>query len=295
MQNKTRSGNGSYVVQTIHAACFEDGRQQHIEHELILFTEGTGIAYIGEYEGKFEAGDIYFLGSNLSHTFKNSSNKQLHAIAILFRDNYWGNHFLNIPECTAIKQLLEIAAHGLQVTGNSKYRLQPLIKELETATDINRVILLLQCLQAMSTPKEYIILSKKKVQGKVERELIEKVFEYTLASFHDPITLSKIANIACMSIPSFCHYFKRCSNKTYIDYLNEVRISYACRQLQETNKSVTEICYESGYNTIVHFHRQFFRLKKITPLQFRKKFSELQNKECEHLKGSQYKTFNIAC
>lgn len=295
MQKPTTPGNGSYVVRIVNETNLKDSWQQHTEFELILFIKGSGIAYIGEYEGKFEAGDIYFLGSNLSHVFKNSSNKQLHAIAILFRDNYWGNHFLNIPECTAIKQLLEIAAHGLQITGNSRHRLQQLIKELTTATDINRIILLLQCLQAMGTPKEYIILSKKKVQGKVERESIEKVFEYTLASFHDPITLSKIANIACMSIPSFCHYFKRCSNKTYIDYLNEVRISYACRQLQETNKSVTEICYESGYNTIVHFHRQFFRLKKITPLQFRKKLSEMQNKECEHLKGSQYKTFNIAC
>ena len=77
------------------------------------------------------------------------------------------------------------------------------------------------------------------------------------------------------SFPSkaFCNYFKRRTQKTYIDFLNEIRVGYACSQLLETNEPVIDICYSSGYNTMAHFHRQFLKLKGLTPLQYRKSFS----------------------
>jgi AraC-like DNA-binding protein len=103
-----------------------------------------------------------------------------------------------------------------------------------------------------------------------KKKAIDQIFLYTQNHFQEPITLHQVAMAACMSVPSFCLYFKRNTHKTYIDYLNEVRVNYACRQLQETHKQVADIGYESGYNTIAHFHRQFFKLKKITPLQYRK-------------------------
>jgi len=103
-----------------------------------------------------------------------------------------------------------------------------------------------------------------------KNNLIDRIFFYTQNNFQNPITLRQAATIACMSVPSFCLYFKRCTHKTYNEYLNEVRLNYACRQLRETNKTVADIGYESGYNTIAHFHRQFLKLKKNTPLQYRK-------------------------
>ena len=146
--------------------------------------------------------------------------------------------------CWHIKRLLEILGDGLIPTGNSNDKLQSLFKILEEATNLE--------------------LNHK------HRECIDTVFQFTLDSFQEPVSLPQVAGIACMSVPSFCHYFKRRTQKTYIDFLNEVRVEYACHQLLETDKPVTEIGYESGYNTVVHFHRQFLRLKKRTPLQYRK-------------------------
>ncbi len=99
------------------------------------------------------------------------------------------------------------------------------------------------------------------------------MFQFTIDSFRDPVSLSEVAAIACMSVPAFCNYFKRRTQKTYIDFLNEIRVGYACTQLLETNNSVIDICYSSGYNTMAHFHRQFLKLKGLTPLQYRKTFS----------------------
>jgi AraC-like DNA-binding protein len=273
-QKLSQHQHTSFEAKTVQTSWFQTGLHQHIEYELILFTQGSGIAYIGEYEGKFEPGDIFFIGSNLSHAFK-CSNKSVSAVAIQFRDNCLGNHFMNIPECSAIKGLLEIAGQGLQVTGNGVYKLESIIKAIETASNITRIILLLQCLEVMTTTNEYQILSKKKAQGLKNKtsDAIDKVIEFTLATYDDRISLSQAAAIACMSIPSFCHYFKQGTGKRYFDYLNEIRINNACRQLLETNKPVTDVCYENGYNTIVHFHRQFLRWKKMTPLQYRKTLS----------------------
>jgi AraC-like DNA-binding protein len=270
--------NSSFVIQTINTRYFQTGLHQHTEYEFIFFTEGTGIVWIGDYEGKYKPGDIYLIGSNLPHAFKSSNNKPVSAVTIHFRNNCWGNHFMNIPECSSIKQLLEIAASGLQVAGHCKSNLEPLIKALTTATSINRVIMLLQCLENISTVKEYVILSKKKVQIYKDSDTIDKIIDFTLTSCHHRISLSQVAELACMSVSAFCHYFKRRTQKTYIDFLNEVRVGYACKQLLQTNKPVTDIGYESGYNTVAYFHRQFLRIKKITPLQYRNQ--ENENTSC---------------
>jgi AraC-like DNA-binding protein len=260
--------SNSFIVQAITSETFNIGRHQHIENELILFTKGSGVAIIGDYEGKFDAGDIYFIGSNLPHSFQNGKDA-VSAVIVQFQDNCWGNYFMNLSECMEIRMLFEIATYGLQLIGNTKHHLNPIIKALEKVTGINRIIFLLHCLQTMISEKEYVMLSKKKAQALNNINGIEKVLDFTLTFFNEPISLSQVTAVACMSIPSFCLNFKQCTGKTYIDYLNEIRINYACQLLLETSKPVNEICYESGYNTVAHFHRQFLKLRKITPLQYR--------------------------
>lgn len=266
--------NASFVAQTVHTSYFEIGWHQHAEYELILFTEGSGLACIGDQERKFEAGDIFFLGSNLPHTFQ-KDDLEITAVIVQFRDDCWGKDFMNMPECWHIKKLLEMSGYGLMFTGNSKCRLHPLIKDLETVTDVNRIIFLLQCLQIMTIEKEYVRITEEAIQewNQKDKECIERIFKFTNDSFQNSISLSQVAAIACMSVQSFCHYFKLRTQKTYIDFLNEVRMAYACRQLLETDKTVTDVCYDSGYNTVAYFHRQFLKLKKLTPLQYRKTFA----------------------
>ena len=76
-----------------------------------------------------------------------------------------------------------------------------------------------------------------------------------------------------MSVPAFCNYFRKSTKKTYIDFLNEIRISHACQLLIDTQKPVLEICFESGFNTVANFNKQFLKLKKTTPSSFRKNFT----------------------
>jgi len=268
----------SFVAKTFRTPHFEVGWHQHIEYELILFTEGSGMSFIGNYVGEFETGDIFFLGSNLPHTFQKSGDQITSAVVVQFRDDFWGHHFLEIPESRNLKQLLHTSLHGLKITGESKLILANHIKQLEHTNGFKRVLLLEECLHLIAETNEYTEVSTQEIKelAPKDKQCIDRVFQFTIDSFKDQVSLSQVAAVACMSIPAFCRYFKKSTKKTYTEFLNEVRIGYACNLLQDTQKTVQDICYESGYNSIANFHRQFFKIKSYTPLQYRKYFTAAQ-------------------
>ena len=265
----------SFVARTYRTPDFEVGWHQHVEYELILFTEGSGISFIGNHVGEFETGDIYFLGSNLPHTFQKTGEQVASAVVVQFREDFWGAGFIHIPENRALKTLLETSMLGLKIQGSCRQQLAGLINELQYSSGTRRILLLLDILFTIAAAKEYQTVSTQQANAFNQKDmaLIDKIFQFTITSFRDQITLADVAKIACVSVPAFCANFKRSTQKTYIDFLNEVRIEYACSLLIDTNKPISDICYESGYNTHANFHKQFLKVKNITPLQYRKSFA----------------------
>jgi len=269
--------NNSFVAQTFRTPDFEVGWHQHIEYELILFTKGDGLSFVGNHVGEFEKGDIYLLGSNLPHTFQKRDAAQItSAVVVHFKSDFWGNGLLEIPECRNIKKLLETSLFGLKIQGKCKKALGRMIKALETTEDFKRILLLGECLETIASSGKCITLSSQpaKQQSYKEKESIDRIIQFTIDNFRDPVSISQVAEIACMSVPAFCNYFKKSTKKTYIDFLTEVRIGYACTLLTETHKTVLEICFECGYNTMSHFHKKFMKIKTYTPLQYRKHFAD---------------------
>lgn len=268
------SEDRSFVAQTHRTPNFEVPWHQHIEYELILFTEGAGLSFIGNYVGEFETGDIFFLGSNVPHTFQKSHEDLItSAVVIHFKENFWGEEILNLPESKSIKTLLQLSMNGLKVNGKTKEKLQPLIRLLETEKGFWRITKLCECLSILAETKDYITVSTQeiKVLNPRDKDRIDSVFQYTMENFKDQIQLSLISKKAGMSIPAFCSYFKKRTKKTYIDFVNEVRVGYACKLLLTTQMSVLQICFDCGFNTVANFNRQFLKIKKATPSQYRKK------------------------
>jgi AraC-like DNA-binding protein len=271
------SQNTSFVARTYRTPQFEVSWHQHIEYELILFTEGEGRAFIGNYIGEFETGDIFFLGSNLPHTFQKAQNELItSAVVVQFTDHFWGNDFMELPECKSLKKLFETAAQGLKLKNGLAARLNPLIRELEQLQGLSRIIRLCECLQLIAASPDYETISTQEVKTFQARNRgrIDKIFQYTIENFTEPISLADVAGTAGMSIPAFCSYFKKSTKKTYIDFLNEIRIGHACKLLIDTQKSVLEICYESGFNTLANFNKQFLKMKKLTPSGYRRNIEQ---------------------
>jgi len=268
------SEDRSFVAQTHRTPNFEVPWHQHVEYELILFKEGAGLSFIGNYVGEFETGDIFFLGSNVPHTFQKSNADLItSAVVVHFKENFWGEEILNLPESKSVTRLLQRSLNGLKINGKTKEMLQPLIQSLEIEKGFWRITKLCECLSILSETKDYITVSTQEIKAlnPRDKDRIDSVFQYTMENFKEPIKLSLIANKAGMSIPAFCSYFKKRTKKTYIDFVNEVRVGYACKLLLTTQTSVLQICFECGFNTVANFNRQFLKIKKATPSQYRKK------------------------
>jgi AraC-like DNA-binding protein/quercetin dioxygenase-like cupin family protein len=280
VEQLTLTDDTSFVARVHRTPNFEVNWHQHIEYELILFLEGAGLSFIGNYVGEFEVGDVFFLGANLPHTFKKSGDLVTSAIVVHFREDFWGNGFLLMPEARPIQQLLKLSFQGLQITGMSKELINNLIKALVEQKGFKRVITLCECLNLLAGNEEYVTLSTQEVKevNNKKRERIDRIFHYTMENFRDSIQLSAVARIADMSIPAFCAYFKKSTRKKYIDFLNEVRIGYACKLLiDESNITVETVGYESGFNTVANFNKQFLKVKGMTPSKYRKMFLLREN------------------
>ena len=128
----------------------------------------------------------------------------------------------------------------------------------------------------MAKRQEFKALSTQEVKefNPKNKNRLDIIFQFTLANFQETIKIGQVAKSVQMSIPAFCSYFKKSTKKTYIDFLNEIRVGYACKQLVDSNKNIETICYESGFNTLANFNKQFLKVKKLTPSKYRKQFHE---------------------
>lgn len=264
----------SFVARTYRTPNFEVPWHQHPEYELILISEGKGEYFIGNQVGKFEAGDIFFLGANLPHTFQKHENIITSAVVIQFLEDFWGKAFLSLPECNKVNQLFKKSMSGLKVNDPLKFLLKPLIQELELQKGFNRIITLCECINLLAENGDYIYLSSASIitANSEEQEKINAIFNFTLKSFKENISLSKVAEMANMSIPAFCNYFKRATKKTYNSFLCEIRIDYACNRLIHSDLPIINICFESGFNTLANFNKQFQKLKGMTPSKYRNRY-----------------------
>lgn len=263
----------SFACRTYRTPDFETAWHKHLECELILITAGNGTALIGDYVGDYKKGDIFFLSPDLPHWFRKSNQETVgSAIVIHFRKDFLGPVFLALPELKNISKYLDNKDTCIQLQNELLITVEELIRKLEYTEGIDRLLLLITCLQMISVSPEYKIITKAfdTMTGGEENSIIEEIIDYSFKHFLNPISLQEIAGITSMSIPTFCRFFKRNIKKSYFDFIKEIRIGHACKLLRETNKPVLDICYESGYNSWAHFSKQFKDVSRITPSQYRK-------------------------
>ncbi|TCD28345.1 AraC family transcriptional regulator [Pedobacter psychrodurus] len=271
VQKLPLNDQASFVARKYTSPYFETAWHQHEEHELVLQLDGKGMCFIGNYIGEFNAGDIFFLGSNVPHEFKKDDDiETCSALVIHFKPDVLGKDFLALPEFSEIKTLLADAVLGFKFQGIINKQLNLLMTALSSATGFERITLLCQCMLLMSRVNEKATLSTITEFNHFSNHKINKVFEYTILNFRNQISLKTIADIANLSIPAFCRYFKRKTKKTYIEFVNEMKIGYACQSLIDSEETILQISYASGFNTIANFNKQFIKVKGIKPSVYRK-------------------------
>lgn len=251
----------------------------HPELELHYVIKGEGVRLIGDHVSHFSAGELLLLGENLPHTwhcqedyFVDNAKNYVEAIVLHFRPSCLGGDFLGLPEARALLKLFERAKRGMKIFGSTKNRLINLMQQTVEAQELSKIILLLQILETLANTNDYdpisdAVMALKHNEGEMAR--MNKIYNYTLTNYDKTITLKDIASISNLTATSFCRYFKLMTDKTYADFLTEVRINNACKLLTENVMQIEEICYACGFNNLSNFYRHFKRLKKRTPKEFR--------------------------
>lgn len=274
------STENSFSVRQDVVLHFYNRWHYHPEIELVHIEEGSGTQFVGDNIQNFQAGDVLLIGSNLPHYwrcdkqyFENREGLFAKATVIHFRDNFWGDQFLHLPENRVLLSLLEKAKQGIRLHGETKERVKPYLTQLLTESGLTRLLLLLQLLAIIAKSGEIELLSTINYPtdfNEADTDRINQIYTYSLAHFQRKITLEEIAGVAHMSPNSFCRYFKSRSRKSYSQFLLEIRIQHACKLLIESKLSIAQVCYESGFNQFSGFNKYFKEITGKNPMQYQK-------------------------
>ncbi|NCP58759.1 MAG: AraC family transcriptional regulator [Flavobacteriales bacterium] len=265
----------SLVYQVDYGDVFYNKLHQHEDIQLSFIVEGEGTLVVGNSIHPFKKNDIIVIGSNLPHVFKSQLNKgkKSHMLTLFFDKNSFGNDFFELEELRELSAFFKRAEHGFKIT-SSKKTMMLLFMQLEKATKLSRFLILLELLKNASVCN-YSSLSSfiyEKKYKETEGKRMQDVFDYTMTHFEHDISLETISGIANMTKNAFCKYFKKRTNKTYVRFLNELRIEHASKLLMDKKEaSIADIAYECGFRNISNFNRQFKMIKVMPPNNFKKK------------------------
>lgn len=266
----------SFLTRYVALPQFDAPLHYHPEYELTLIVRGQGKRFVGDHVADFEAGDLILLGSNLPHFWRSDINPkkdgELHEAIVIQFSTVFVNHILdNLPECKSIITLLNAAKSGIKFPET----LAPFIWKVFEANGITRLLALISALEQLCICEDYKLLASEGFSIKpdeTENERMRKILEFTLENFKEDISLDTIAEIANLTVPSFCRYFKSRTRKTYIYFLNEIRLSNARKMLMDNQLDISQISIECGFQNLSHFHRIFKTQTGVTPLVYRRRF-----------------------
>jgi AraC-like DNA-binding protein len=250
-------------------------KQQHKEIQISLIAEGGGTYIIGDCVGEFKKNDIFVIGENLPHIFKRDKvyEEETEMISLFFKKDSYGEGFFNLPEFAHFQDFFNEIGLGLQVLSNEKDLFQ-LLSKINTLPKYNQFISFLEVLHLISISKKRTLSSliNLKKYGGNEGKRMSDIFQYTMNNYHKEVTLHQVSDIANMTPNAFCRYFKQRTNKTFVNFLIDIRIGNACKLLTKNNDlNITEISYKSGFNNLANFNRKFKAIKGVTPSEYRKK------------------------
>tara|TARA_R110000868_G_scaffold118055_2_gene313248 strand:+ start:2713 stop:3558 length:846 start_codon:yes stop_codon:yes gene_type:complete len=259
------------IVQIDKEPIFYNRLHQHEEIQISHIINGNGKLLVGDSVHQFSAGDTYVIGSNLPHIFKSiPQEKDAHMVTVFFTDKSFGSDFFMLPYFKDLNQFFFNATTGFKVITNKEIIAQQLI-ELQSQNRLKRFISFLELLENLSQistePLSSFIYSKTLSVNEGER--LQEIFDFVLKNFQQSISLDEISKMAFMTPNSFCKFFKQRTNKTFFQFLIELRIEHACQLLSSKKElNINLVSDMSGFNSISNFNKKFKKLKGITPTQY---------------------------
>ncbi len=265
--------NSSFIFH--HETRDFDKYHHHPEYELVLILKGRGIRFVGDAIHRFKENDLVFLGSDLPHVwrcdeayFSPQGDFTGEGLVIQFAEDFLGEGFFDIPEYKNLKKFMAQSSQGCRLFGNTQ---QEIIQRMVAMMDMNpaqRLLALFSILDKLSTTRDYdLICSPTFLEPYKARdnEPLRAVIQHTLQHYKEDIKIKDVTEIANMSSTQFFITFKKTYKMSFKSYLLKIRIGCACRLLAEERVNISQAAFESGFENLSNFNRQFKNIKGMTP------------------------------
>jgi len=244
----------------------------HPELELTFIYEGEGTRVVGDSIEFFSKSDLVLVGENIPHNWvslNESKTKKRKAIVFQFRADV----FRNFKECDHLLGLFKLASRGIHFR-NTSPEIIDLIMNYEKLNKFDKIGALMKILDLLASHNDKICLTSQKYKpykiNKTGTDKFAKVNNYILEHLEDKITIAKMADYSNMVPQSFCRWFRQSSGYSFITFLNKARIEHACQMLLSDQKSIQEVAFSSGFESLSHFNRTFKKLKDKSPREYKK-------------------------
>ena len=254
----------------------------HPAIEIMYITRGIGTRFVGDCIEQYEEGDVCMIGPNLPHEWRNDdayfdkeSGLRATCICLFFKREIFDPNFIRLPEMNNIRDLIERSRRGLKFTGKSKLEITRFIRSSVNDVGVRKVTNLLTLLELMATSTEYELLASVGFTNSVNSEDFErfnKVYKFLVKNFATSIRLEEVSTLVGLTPTAFCRYFKERTKKTFVEYLNEMRIGYSKKLLLENKMKISTISGEVGFPNLSNFISQFKKVTGMSPSQFQKQF-----------------------
>ncbi|RZK01167.1 MAG: AraC family transcriptional regulator [Flavobacterium sp.] len=275
------SSGDSFLVFDRIKDSFDFPVHYHPEFEINFILNGKGVKrVVGDNIEEIDDVELVLVGPNLYHGWElnKCTSKQIHEITIQFHNDLFHDSLLSRRIMTPIKDMFNRSIHGILFSKKIAQELTPRLVKISKLDGMDYFLEITSILYDLANSRNQRLLSTFTVDYDTfdDYDKMKLVYEYVQKNFSEKITLDDVSNVASMSSISFNRFIKKRTGKTFVNYLNDIRIGYAARWLVEKDLSISEIAFKSGFNNIANFNRNFKAIKKCTPSEYREDFSGLK-------------------
>ena len=250
----------------------------HPEYELNFISNGKGVnRVVGDSIEEIDNIELVLVGPNLHHGWLNNNckSKEIREITIQFHEDLFDSVFLSRKIMKPIKDMFDRSIHGILFSKKISIDIFDRISHVSRLDGMDYFMELISILYDLANSRNQRLLSiyTTNRDNFENSDKIKRIYEFVQENFDKRITLAEASDLVSMSQVSFNRFMKKRTGKTFVDYVNDVRIGHAAIRLIEKDISISEIAFNCGFNNIANFNRVFKKSKSCTPSQYRNDFS----------------------
>jgi len=256
----------------------------HNNYEISFITEGSGKRIVGDSIEEFQPSDLVFIGPNLPHVWiadkeeKIWSNRTLEMVFLQFTYGVLNQQMLALPEFQNVQKALNFSERGIQIVGQTLNEVSELMLQMPYMKGFEQMIHFLRIMDIIGRSDSLIHLATKeylKTRFTSGNKRIETIHDYLMNNYREDVDLKALSQMVNMAEGSLCRFFKQNVGLTIFEYLNKIKVEFACKLLMDPDLSILDICLDSGYNNLSHFNKQFRKTTGAAPREYRKRFKGL--------------------